>query len=144
MWTSFTAWQVTLFMGLQSLMYYTCLTWLPDILQFHGYSSSQAGWILSLMLFALIPINFLIPVVADKMKNQKILGALTGAVFLLGTIGLFSANLVLITISVILIGIGCGSGYSLSIMFFTLRTKVVMRHQNCREWLNLLVISSRL
>ncbi|KQL19212.1 CynX/NimT family MFS transporter [Cytobacillus solani] len=123
MWTSFTAWQVTLFMGLQSLMYYTCLTWLPDILQFHGYSSSQAGWILSLMLFALIPVNFLIPVIADKMKNQKILGALTGAVFLLGTIGLFSANIVLITISVILIGIGCGSGYSLSMMFFTLRTK---------------------
>lgn len=123
MWTSFTAWQVTLFMGLQSFMYFTCLTWLPDILQFHGYSFSQAGWILSLMLFALIPVNFLIPVIADKMKNQKILGALTGVVFLFGSIGLFSANIGLIIISVILIGVGCGSGYSLSMMFFTLRTK---------------------
>lgn len=123
MWSSFTAWQVTFFMGLQSLMYYTCLTWLPDILQFRGYTSSQAGWILSLMLFALIPVNFLIPVIADNMKNQKILGALTGVVFLFGTIGLFSANIGLIIISVILIGIGCGSGYSLSMMFFSLRTK---------------------
>src|SRR5699024_6042477 len=54
MWASFTAWQVTLFMGLQSLMYYTVLTWLPDILQASGYSESVAGWLLSLQLFALI------------------------------------------------------------------------------------------
>lgn len=123
MWTSFTAWQVTLFMGLQSLMYFTCLTWLPDILQSHGYSSNQAGWILSLMLFALIPVNFLIPVTADKLNNQKLLGALTGIVFLLGTIGLFSSHFIVTIMSAIFIGIGCGSGYSLSMMFFTLRTK---------------------
>lgn len=123
MWTSFTAWQVTLFMGLQSLMYYTCLTWLPDILQFHGHNSDQAGWILSLMLFGLIPVNFVIPVLADKLKDQSILGAITGALFLLGTIGLFSTNIIWTIISVFLIGVGCGSGYSLSMMFFTLRTK---------------------
>lgn len=113
MWTSFTVWQVTLFMGLQSLMYFTCLTWLPDILQSHGYSSNQAGWILSLMLFALIPVNFLIPVIADKLNNQKLLGALTGIVFLLGTIGLFSSHFIVTIMSAIFIGIGCGSGYSL-------------------------------
>src|SRR5699024_5684876 len=40
MCASFTAWQVTLLMGLQSLMYYTVLTWVPDILQASGYSES--------------------------------------------------------------------------------------------------------
>ncbi|MEI3613997.1 CynX/NimT family MFS transporter [Pseudogracilibacillus sp. SO30301A] len=123
MWTSFTAWQVTLFMGLQSLMYFTCLTWLPDILQSNGYSSNQAGWMLSLMLFALIPVNFLIPVISDKLNNQKLLGALTGIVFLLGTIGLFSSHFIVTIMSAVFIGIGCGSGYSLSMMLFTLRTK---------------------
>jgi len=123
MWTSFTAWQVTLFMGLQSLMYFTFLTWLPDILQFHGYSSNKAGWLLSLMLFSLIPINFFIPVIADKLNNQKLLGAMTGVVFILGIVGLFSSHPALIIISAILLGVGCGSGFSLSMMFFTLRTK---------------------
>src|SRR5699024_11973039 len=66
MWTSFTAWQVTMFMGLQSLMYYAVLTWLPDILQSHSYSENEAGWLLSLMLFALIPMNFIIPIIASK------------------------------------------------------------------------------
>ncbi|MDQ3860156.1 MAG: MFS transporter, partial [Actinomycetota bacterium] len=32
-WRSALAWQVTLFMGLQSLGYYVVLTWLPEILQ---------------------------------------------------------------------------------------------------------------
>ncbi len=123
MWTSFTAWQVTIFLGLQSLMYYTYLTWLPDILHFHGYSSNQAGWLLSLMLFALIPVNFIIPIIADKLNNQKVLGAMVGFTFMLGTAGLFSSNFLIIMVSAVFIGIGCGSAYSLSMMFFTLRTK---------------------
>ncbi|GAB3053727.1 CynX/NimT family MFS transporter [Virgibacillus ainsalahensis] len=123
MWTSFTAWQVTIFMGFQSLMFYTMLTWLPEILQLNGYSSSEAGWMLSLMQFSLIPLTFLMPVIADKMNNQKVLGAITGIIFMVGIAGLLSGHPGLIIISVIMMGIGCGSGFSLSMMFFTLRTK---------------------
>ncbi|MGM8365904.1 CynX/NimT family MFS transporter [Virgibacillus sp. W0181] len=123
MWTSFTAWQVTIFMGLQSLMYYTCLTWIADILQLNGYSSSEAGWMLSLMLFAIIPTTFFIPVIADKLKNQIFLGGATGTAFLLGILGLLSGHPGLSIIAIIVLGIGCGSGFSLSMMFFTLRTK---------------------
>src|SRR5699024_11776037 len=96
MWASFTAWQDTLFMGLQSLMYYTVLTWLPDILQASGYSESVAGWLLSLQLFALIPMTFIIPIIAGKMDNQKLLGALTVIVFTLGILGLMSCDFYMI------------------------------------------------
>src|SRR5699024_9912468 len=91
-----------------------------------GYSESIAGWLLSLQLFALIPMTFIIPIIAGKMDNQMLLGALTGIVFILGTVGLMSSNFYIILISVILLGIGCGTGFSLSMMFFTLRTKNVM------------------
>ncbi|WP_106497308.1 CynX/NimT family MFS transporter [Lentibacillus sp. Marseille-P4043] len=123
MWTSFTAWQVTIFMGFQSLMFYTPMTWLPEILQANGYSPSEAGWMLSLMQFSLIPTTFVMPIIADKMNKQKVLGALTGIIFILGVLGLLSGHPSLIIISVIMIGVGCGSGFSLSMMFFTLRTK---------------------
>ncbi len=123
MWASFTAWQVTIFMGFQSLMYYTMLTWLPDIILNNGYSLNEAGWMLSLMLFSAIPLTFIMPIIADKMNNQQLLGAFTGVIFLLGVIGLLTGHPSLIIISAILLGVGCGSGFSLSLMFFTLRTK---------------------
>src|SRR5699024_5715256 len=93
-WKSFTAWQVTFFMGLQSLMYYTLLTWLPDILLLHGYSTNKAGWMLSLMQFSLIPFTFIVPIVAGKMKNQMVLSAFTGISFILGVFGLLNGSTV--------------------------------------------------
>ena len=122
MWTSLTAWQVTIFMGIQSLMFYTALAWLPEILQLHGYSSNEAGWIVSLMIVATIPFMFFIPVVADLLKNQIVLAILTGLSFILGVLGLLYGSYNFVTIYVILIGVGCGSGFSLTMMFFSLRT----------------------
>ncbi|HLR14992.1 MAG TPA: MFS transporter, partial [Bacillota bacterium] len=123
MWKSMTAWQVTIFMGLQSLMFYTILTWLPEILQVSGYRLDEAGWMLSLMQFSLIPVTFMMPIIAGKMNNQKWLSVLTGLFFLLATLGFLSGQTSLIILSVVLFGIACGSGFSLSMMFFTLRTK---------------------
>jgi CP family cyanate transporter-like MFS transporter len=42
-WRSALAWQVTLFLGINSLIYYVIIGWLPAILQSHGYSETQAG-----------------------------------------------------------------------------------------------------
>ena len=121
-WTSFIAWQVTIFMGIQSLMFYTTTTWLPEVLQFNGYSPNKAGWIVSLMLLSTIPLTFIVPVVADRMKNQMVLGALSGLSFFLAIIGFLYGPNSLIIVYVLLIGIGC-SGFSLAMMFFSLRTK---------------------
>ncbi|GIN19932.1 MFS transporter [Siminovitchia fordii] len=121
-WRSPLAWSITLFMGLQSLMFYTLITWLPDILKSHGFSSNGAGWMLFLMQFALIPITFVIPVIADKMKNQKLLAGVTAILFFTGIFALMIGAKPLLYISVILIGIAGGSAFSLSMMFFSLRT----------------------
>src|SRR5699024_3877031 len=116
-------WQVTLFMGIQSLMFYTMLTWLPEILIGHGYTASDAGWMLSLMQFFIIPMTFIMPIIAGKMKNQVVLSAFTGICYIVGVFGLLHGHPVSIMISVVLWGIACGSAFSLSMMFFTLRTK---------------------
>ena len=122
-WKSSTAWQITVFMGVQSLMFYTLLTWLPDILITKGFSSHEAGWMLSVMQFALIPMTFVMPVISGKMKNQMLLGMLTGLLFILGVLGLLQGSTIAVFISVILWGVACGSAFSFSMMFFTLRTK---------------------
>lgn len=123
MWKSSIAWQVTIFMGLQSLMFYTPVTWLPNILQSSGYSSAEAGWLLSLMQIAVVLTTFVIPIVADRLNNQKLLGVMTGVLFIISILGLLSGQQTVIIIAVILLGAGCGSGFSLAMMLFTLRTK---------------------
>jgi CP family cyanate transporter-like MFS transporter len=48
-WKSRLAWQVTLFMGAQSVMYFTMITWLPDLLIARGMSPVKAGIFISYM-----------------------------------------------------------------------------------------------
>lgn len=121
-WRSPLAWYITLFMGLQSLIFYTLITWLPEILQLHGYSPSAGGWMLFLMQFALIPITFIVPVVAEKMRDQKILSGLTAIFFIVGLLGIFIGHSLFLPVAVIMMGMASGSAFSLCMMFFSLRT----------------------
>ncbi|REB11651.1 MFS transporter [Sporosarcina sp. BI001-red] len=116
------AWSITIFMGLQSLIFYTLVTWLPEILQGIGYSMSAAGWMLFLMQFAIIPFTFIIPLLAERLKNQILLGGATAVLFILGITGVLIGNHSLMPLSVIMIGMGAGSAFSLSMMFFSMRT----------------------
>lgn len=122
LWKSPLAWSVTLFMGLQSLIFYTLVTWLPELLHHHGYSSTSAGWMLFLLQFAIIPITFIVPLVAEKMTDQKLLSILTATFFILGILGLMIGHTSLLVVSILLIGVACGSAFSLSMMFFSMRT----------------------
>ncbi|UED78221.1 MFS transporter [Lysinibacillus sp. CD3-6] len=122
LWRSPLAWKITIFMGGQSLMFYTLITWLPDILNMKGYNSNAAGWIVFLMQFSLIPITFIVPVLAEKMKNQVGLSITTAILFIIGLAGLLQGNSVLVPLCAIILGIAGGSAFSLSMMFFTLRT----------------------
>lgn len=117
------AWSVTLFMGGQSLAFYTLIAWMPDILHSIGYSAGNAGWMVFLMQFALIPTTFVIPVIAEKLKNQVGLGIGTGVLFIIGFAGLLHGSMMLVPLWAILLGIAGGSGFSLSMLFFTIRTK---------------------
>lgn len=122
MWKSKLAWQITGFMGMQSLVFYTIITWLPEILMMQGYSANAAGWMLFLLQFALIPITFFVPLIAESMRNQKMLSVITGVLFIAGIILLLTGKYYLMPVAAILMGIANGSAFSLSMMFFSLRT----------------------
>ncbi|WP_102275326.1 CynX/NimT family MFS transporter [Cytobacillus massiliigabonensis] len=122
-WSSAIAWQVSLFMGLQSLLFYVLIAWLPEILKVQGISSDQSGWLLTIMQLALLPFTFIVPVIAGRMSSQRSLVTITSGLFLAGTLGLLYGSSNLIVLWVILLGIGGGFAFSLAMMFFSLRTK---------------------
>src|SRR5271167_958673 len=69
------AWQVTAFMGLQSLLYYAALSWLPTIFQDRGDSAVTAGNLLALMAGGNLVAALIVPMVAHRAPDQRALVA---------------------------------------------------------------------
>ncbi|WP_276732752.1 MFS transporter [Bacillus sp. (in: firmicutes)] len=123
-WFSKIAWHVTIFMGLQSFLFYSSIAWFPEILRSHGMDTSTAGWMVSLMQFASLPFTFLTPVLADRMKHQRGIAAGLTAVYLIGLCGLLAGGShILLAIWMIIIGIGQGSSISLALTLIGLRSE---------------------
>jgi MFS transporter, CP family, cyanate transporter len=122
LWRSPLAWQVTLFMGLQSFSYYVTLTWLPEILQEGGMGAARAGWMLGLSQAVAILAMFSAPVVAERRPSQR--GVVVVAVLLsgAGALGLLVAGSIAPALWVVLLGLGQGASFSLALALFALRS----------------------
>ncbi|MFD6209224.1 CynX/NimT family MFS transporter [Peribacillus sp. NPDC060253] len=123
LWRSGLAWQITFFMGLQSFIFYTVITWMPEILEQKGLSADDAGWMLSIMQLAVIPITFIMPIIAGHMQSQRLLVVPPVIFLVVGIFGILYGSKLFIPVCMILIGIGVGTIFSLSMMFFSLRTQ---------------------
>lgn len=121
LWRSPLAWQVTAFMGLQSLGYYATLTWLPEILREGGTSAEAAGWLLALSQAVAIPAMFVAPVAAGRSPSQR--GVVAAAVALIGAgvLGLLLFGAAGGILWVTLLGLGQGACFSLALTLFALR-----------------------
>lgn len=122
LWRSPIAWGVTIFMGGQSLAFYTAITWLPELLSSLGYGASGAGWLVFLMQASLIPTTFIVPMFAERLESQVRMAVGTAVIFIIGFLLLFIPVKILAPFTVLLLGIASGSAFSLSMMFFSLRT----------------------
>ena len=65
------AWQVTLFMGLQSLLFYCLIAWLPTLLEDEGMSRAGAGWMLALLQLSSLAATMSVPVLAARRASQR-------------------------------------------------------------------------
>lgn len=117
------AWSIALMMGFQSMIFYTFVAWVPSILVDRGLNQSSAGYLLMLNQFSQVPMTFLFPILASKMKNQKLLITIVSALFIIGFALFFTQSFTLLIIGMILAGFGMGSGFSLCMTFFSIRAR---------------------
>lgn len=117
------AWAVTIYMGLQSLMYYCFTAWLPKVAQDWGMSIEASGWVLAYVQFAQLPTTFVGSILAARMRDQRFLSALTGVLFIFGITGILIFKTKYILLWCILLGVASGLAFSLSMLFFVLRTQ---------------------
>lgn len=116
------AWQVALFMGLQSFAFYVILAWLPDLLQDRGLSAERAGWMLSLSQGTGVLGTLLIPVIAEQKKDQRGLVWLLVIIELLSIGALMIPHTFLVGLWVSLIGFSLGGSFGLALLFIVLKT----------------------
>lgn len=122
LWHAPLAWQVTLFMGLQSSLAYTVFAWLPSMLASRGLSPEAAGWLTSVSILVQAPAALLAPSISHLGRDQRLpvlvamLMTLAGLmlVLLAGPQWLWPAGVVL--------GIGQGASFGLALALIVLRS----------------------
>ncbi|NMO89155.1 MFS transporter [Actinomycetospora sp. TBRC 11914] len=122
LWGSALAWQVTLFMGLQSLQFYALTAWAPTIFVDGGRSATAAGLLLSLAGVSSLVTSAITPVLAARARRQHHLVVLLLALWVVGYLGLLLAPGALAPLWMVLIGLGQGVGISLGLTLITLRS----------------------
>ena len=114
------SWSLAVYFGLQSMAFYACLTWLPTILQAHGWSESGAGWVLAVDNAVQFVPAFIVPVLAGRRRSQTGLLATIVAIGVAGVVGLLIAPGGAVG-WVLLIGIAQGSALGLGLILPVLR-----------------------
>ncbi len=120
LWRSPLAWQVTLFLGLNSLIYYVVVGWLPAILVSHGFSPREAGTLHGLMQLATAAPGLFIGLVLARMNDQRVIALLVALLCALSALGLWLAP-ALASLWVVLFGFGSGATMILGLSFIGLR-----------------------
>ncbi|TAL83535.1 MAG: MFS transporter [Candidimonas sp.] len=122
LWRDRLAWQVTLFMGLQSALAYCVYGWLAPILRERGIDGVTAGLIVSVSIMAQVFTSLIVPPLAVRCKDQRLfnvaLAALAGAALL----GLLFAPLSTVWIWAVLQGMGQGGLFAIALTVIVLRS----------------------
>jgi MFS transporter, CP family, cyanate transporter len=119
-WRSTVAWQISIFMGLNSLLYYALVSWMPSVLVQAGYSHQEAGSLQGVMHVA-SAVTALVMVPAGRRIRDQRLAALSTSIFTgCGFAGLaFAPEHAMAWVC--LLGVGIGAGMILALSFLSLR-----------------------
>jgi MFS transporter, CP family, cyanate transporter len=115
------AWQVMVFMGTQSLLYYAALSWLPTILRDRGLSADAAGDLLALMGVGNLAVSLVVPMLAQRMRAQYALVVPTVVTVTVGLAGLVYAPLGGAVVWALILGAGQNAALGLAIFFTAAR-----------------------
>lgn len=86
-----TAWALACFFGLQATAAYITMGWMPQIFRDAGVSAGTAGLLLAVTMAMGVPLAFVIPRVASRLKQQGPIVVALGLCGLIGYGGLYLA-----------------------------------------------------
>ncbi|MFJ4429589.1 CynX/NimT family MFS transporter [Pseudomonas sp. NPDC089395] len=123
LWRDPLAWQVTLYMGLQSSLAYIVFGWLPSILIGRGLSPTEAGLVLSGSVIVQLISSLSAPWLATRGKDQRLAIVIVMLVTLAGLFGCLYAPIEGLWGWAVLLGLGQGGTFALALTLIVLRSK---------------------
>ncbi len=122
LWRSPIAWQVTLFMGLQSSLSYIVFGWLAPMLRARGFDAVDAGLIVSGSIMVQVAGALASPLIATRLRRQGIVAVTVTGATTLGLLGCLYAPVWLVFPAAGLLGIGQGASMALALTIIVLRS----------------------
>lgn len=116
-----TAWAVTGFMGLQSLLAYSLIGWLPSLYRDRGLSPAQAGLVLTALSAASILTAVTVPMLAVRLRRQRGLAVAVVALSVIGLLGALAGGTTTAVLWATVLGLGQGGELALALMLINLR-----------------------
>jgi len=117
------AWQVTLYMGLQSSLAYIVFGWLPSVLIGRGLTPTQAGIVLSGSILVQLASSLAAPWLATRGKDQRLAILVVMLLTLGGLFGCLYAPIEGLWGWAILLGLGQGGTFSLALTLIVWRSR---------------------
>jgi CP family cyanate transporter-like MFS transporter len=114
------SWSLAVYSGLQSMAFYAGLTWIPTILEAHGWSEGGAGAVQAAGNAVQLLPAFVVPVLAGRRRHQTALLVALVAIALTGVLGLLLAPGAAVG-WVLVIGVGQGGALGLALILPVLR-----------------------
>ncbi|MEV0192479.1 MFS transporter [Kitasatospora purpeofusca] len=121
-WRSPLAWQISLFMGVSSLLVYTLVAWMPTILADHGMDRGEAGLVFAFSNLVQVAGAFLVPLFAGRMTSQRALAVSMALLNAVGIAVLLIAPVPGAWAAAVILGVAQGGSLGLGLAFIVLRT----------------------
>jgi CP family cyanate transporter-like MFS transporter len=119
-WRSKLGWSIAGLMGLQSMAFFSTISWLPEILHSDGISKGHAGTLAGLTQLVQLAPAFAVPVLAARARDQYLNLAIIVGTAVIGLLGVLLAPQIAV-LWMIFLGIGQGGALGLGLMLPVLR-----------------------
>ena len=122
LWRDPLAWQVTLYMGLQSALAYSVMGWLAPILRERGLSAETAGFVVSVSVLTQLATCLVVPGMALRRRRQVGLAVGSAVLTVLAILACMFGPLGGIWAWAVALGVAQGSTFALALTLIVMRS----------------------
>jgi CP family cyanate transporter-like MFS transporter len=120
---SWLAWSLLCFFGVQTLLFYALLAWLPSIIIDSGGSTSESGLAQTLLILGIATGGLFAPIAGARHSSQTSVVATIIASCTIGLLGIALLPTLSLSVWVPLLGLGLGGGQALPAVLYSHRGK---------------------